>query len=154
VAGDPGRAIGVNPGTFRLTQSQYNTVVAHCYDGYPNEACGLFVGTMMGGEPSGFVSEARPCRNAADSSLVYTVDSRDLMGAMRAAESAGHEVVGCWHSHTHTDPYPSPTDVEQAKWYPDWVYVIVSLKYDAPVMNAYRIVDGVIHDIPIAIERG
>ena len=35
-------------------------------------------------------------------------------GAMRDAEARGDEIVGVWHTHTHTDAYPSPTDVRQA----------------------------------------
>jgi proteasome lid subunit RPN8/RPN11 len=144
----------VRPDVLRLTESQHRTVVASAYDGYPNEACGLFVGTMRDGEPTGVITEARPCRNEAASSLVYRIDGRDQLAAMRAAEQRGEDVVGCWHSHTHTDPYPSPTDVEQAQWYPDWVYVLVSLKYDAPVLRAYRIVDGAVHEVPVELARG
>ena len=60
--------------------------------------------------------------------MTYTVDSRDLLRAGRDAEARGEELVGCWHSHTHTDAYPSPTDVRQAEWYPNWIYVIVGLR--------------------------
>jgi proteasome lid subunit RPN8/RPN11 len=144
----------IQPPVLRLRESQYLTVIGSCYDGYPNEACGLFVGTMVHGEPTGLVTEARPCRNEAASSLVYRIDGRDQLAAMRAAEARGEEVVGCWHSHTHTDPYPSPTDVAQAKWYPDWVYVIVSLKYETPSLRAYRIVDDTVHEVPVALDRG
>ena len=140
------------PPVLRLTESQHRIVVGSCYDGYPDEACGLFVGTMFEGEPTGLVTEARPCRNEAGSSLVYRIDGRDQLAAMRAAEERGEEVVGCWHSHTHTDAYPSPTDVAQAKWYPDWVYVIVSLKYEVPELHAYRIVDDTVTEVPVALE--
>jgi proteasome lid subunit RPN8/RPN11 len=154
VAGDPRRdGVTTRPPALRLTDAQYRTVVATAYDSYPNEACGLFVGTMHDGEPTGFVSEARPCRNEADSSIVYRIDGRDQLAAMRAAETRGEEVVGCWHSHTHTDAYPSPTDIAQAQWYPDWVYVIVSIRDEAPTLRAYRIVDGTVHDVPVAIDR-
>jgi [CysO sulfur-carrier protein]-S-L-cysteine hydrolase len=147
-------SVVVLPPVVRLTESQHRTIVASAYDGYPDEACGLFVGPTANGEPTGVISEARPCRNEAKSSLVYRIDGRDQLAAMRAAEERGEELVGCWHSHTHTDPYPSPTDVAQAKWYPDWIYVLVSLKYDAPVLRAYRIVDEEVIEIPIALERG
>ena len=56
----------------------------------------------------------------------------------------GLDIVGVMHSHTHTDAYPSPTDVRQAVD-PAWHYVIVSLKYEAPVLRSYRIVDGTDH---------
>jgi proteasome lid subunit RPN8/RPN11 len=146
--------VTVRPSVFQLTTTQHAVVVGHCYDGYPDEACGLFVGPMRDGEPTGVVSEARPCRNEAASALVYRIDGRDQLAAMRAAEARGEEIVGCWHSHTHTEAYPSPTDVAQAAWYPDWVYVIVSLRDEAPTLHAYRIIDGEIHELPVALTRG
>ena len=63
------------------------------------------------------------------------------------------EIVGVWHSHTHTDAYPSPTDVRQAVD-PTWWYVIVSLRDDAPVLRAYLIVDGTITEGRVALVGG
>ena len=54
------------------------------------------------------------------------------------------------HSHTHTDAYPSATDVAQAPD-PNWHYVIVSLRDTAPVLRSYRIVDGVIHEERVSV---
>jgi len=54
------------------------------------------------------------------------------------------------HSHTHTDAFPSPTDVRQAPD-PTWHYVIVSLKYDLPVLRSYRIVEGEIAEEPVTV---
>ena len=34
--------------TLRLTESQYRDIVGHCYDGLPNEACGLLIGPVGG----------------------------------------------------------------------------------------------------------
>ncbi|MBJ7387792.1 MAG: M67 family metallopeptidase, partial [Mycolicibacterium sp.] len=61
--------------------------------------------------------------------------------ADRDAEDRGLAIVGVMHSHTHTEAYPSPTDVTQAPD-PDWHYVIVSLRQPEPVLRSYRIVDG------------
>ena len=42
---------------LRLTESQYATIVGNCYDGLPDEACGLLIGPYGGnGEPTGAVS--------------------------------------------------------------------------------------------------
>ena len=58
-----------------------------------------------------------------------------------------------WHSHTRTDAYPSPTDVRQAVD-PAWMYVIVSLRDQAPVLRSYRIRNGEIAEVAVALERG
>ena len=57
-----------------------------------------------------------------------------------------------WHSHTHTDPYPSPTDVRQAVD-PDWWYPIVSLRAGEPMLRAYQIVDGQITERQVELNR-
>jgi proteasome lid subunit RPN8/RPN11 len=55
------------------------------------------------------------------------------------------------HSHTHTEAYPSPTDVGQAPD-PSWHYVIVSLKRESPVLRSYRIVDGEIAEEAVGVD--
>lgn len=138
--------------TLRLSVHQYETIVGHCYDGLPDEACGLLGGPVTDdGEPTGYVSGVYPARNADASARTYTVDSRDMIRALRAAEEAGGALVGVWHSHTHTDAYPSDTDVRQAAE-PGWIYVIVSLKDGTPVLRAYRVRDGEIREVQVVTE--
>jgi proteasome lid subunit RPN8/RPN11 len=123
---------------LRLTEESYDALAAAALDGYPLEACGL-LGGRLGDEATATVYY--PCRNAAASAKVYEVDGRDFLRADRAAEDAGLELVGVVHSHTHTDAYPSPTDVAAAPD-PGWHYVIVSLREAEPSVRSYRIVDG------------
>ena len=140
--------------TLRLTEAQYATIIGHCYDGYPDEACGLLIGPFGArNEPTGLVTQARPCRNADASAVTYTVDPRDMLAAMRSAEARGEELIGVWHSHTHTEGYPSPTDVRQAVD-PAWIYVIVSLRDEAPMLRGYRIRDGEIAEVRVVLDRG
>jgi proteasome lid subunit RPN8/RPN11 len=137
---------------LRLTEAQYRTIVGHCYDGLPDEACGLLASPVEGtGEPIGAVAAVYPSRNADASARTYTVDSRDLLRAMRDAESRGEEVIGVWHSHTHTDAFPSETDVKQAPD-PTWVYVIVSLRDGEPVLRAYRLRDGDVAECQVVLD--
>lgn len=137
---------------LRLTAEQHRVIVGHCLDGLPDEACGLLLGPLEFGVPTGLVSTVRPCRNADASARTYTVEPRDMLQAMRAAEASGTEIIGVWHSHTHTTAYPSETDVRQAVD-PQWCYPIVSLRDGDAVMRAYRIVDGEIHEVPIDLVR-
>jgi proteasome lid subunit RPN8/RPN11 len=114
-------------------------MVALAYDGYPLEACGL-----LGGDPAtGRASVFYPCVNTTRSARIYAIDPKEHLRAELDAEGRGLEIVGVMHSHTHTEAYPSPTDVAQAPD-PSWHYVIVSLKREAPVLRSFRIVDGLI----------
>lgn len=122
----------------------YAQMIAHAYEGYPLEACGLLVG--QGNRVHRFV----PCTNEAASARIYTIPPKELLRAERSADDDGLAVIGVFHSHTHSEPYPSPTDVAQAPD-PDWHYVIVSLKREAPEARSYRIVDERITSLAIAI---
>ena len=124
-------------------------MVAHAYDGLPDEACGLLAGPPGTSRCTVFY----PCRNTAESSRVYTVDPKDHLRADRDAESRGLEVIGVMHSHTHTEGYPSPTDVAQAPD-PGWHYVIVSLRDEAPMLRSYRIVDEAISEEAVSLAGG
>lgn len=88
------------------------------------------------------VTSVRPTRNVAASAQVYTVDPREYLHIDREADASGREVIGVFHSHTHTDAYPSPTDLAQAPD-PSWHYVLVSLRNEVPSVRSYRIVEGV-----------
>jgi len=123
-------------------------MAAHAYEAYPLEACGLLLGPAGQDEIVEFV----PTRNTAESARVYAVDPRDHLRIEREAEDRGLEVVGVMHSHTHSEPYPSPTDVAQAPD-PTWHYVIVSLKRGTPETRSYRIVEGTITE-EILLPRG
>ena len=139
------------PPLLRLTVEQHRRILAHCYFGFPDEACGLLAGPVAGGEATGLVTEVYPAVNADTSSRTYTVGGRDYLRASRDAESRKDEIIGVWHSHTHTDAYPSPTDIRQAVD-PMWIYVIVSLRDEVPMLRAYRLRDGVVAECQVVLE--
>ena len=120
-------------------------MVATCVRALPDEGCGLLVGT-----PDGVVTEVVPSPNVAHSARIYEIDPKVLLRTFRQADETGQVVLGVFHSHTHSEAYPSPTDVAQAPD-PEWHYVIVSLKREAPETRSYRIVDGAIASEPVAV---
>jgi len=125
-------------------------MVCHCLDGYPLEACGLLAGTASD-DRSAVVTSVYPAENVARSARLYEVDPRAMLRADRAAEEAGHEVLGVYHSHTHTDPRPSPTDVEQAPD-PGWHYVLVSFRDVHPSVRSWLIRAGKIEEEPVVLQ--
>lgn len=111
---------------------------------YPLEACGLMAGSPGSNEIVRFFA----CRNVDQSARVYTLDPGDHLRAERCAEDEGLEIRGVMHSHTHTEAYPSPTDVAAAPD-PDWHYLIVTLKRETPEMRTFRIRQGHIAEIDL-----
>jgi [CysO sulfur-carrier protein]-S-L-cysteine hydrolase len=132
---------------LRLPGPVYAQMVGHCLSGLPDEACGL-----LGGHPAtGAVVNCYPTRNLAASAKLYTVDPQQHLRADRDAEARGMVIMGVFHSHTHTDAYPSPTDVAQAPD-PEWHYVLVSLRDSHPMVRSFRIVEGRIDEEPVVVE--
>jgi proteasome lid subunit RPN8/RPN11 len=130
-----------------LPRPVHDQMVAHCLTGLPDEACGLLGGDLATGQ----AVTCYPTRNLAASAKLYTVDPKEHLRADRDAEAAGYSIIGVFHSHTHTEAYPSPTDVAQAPD-PEWHYILISLRDSLPVVRSYRIVDGVITEEPVRLQ--
>ena len=131
--------------TLTVTPEVFDAMAALALAEYPLEACGL----MAGRPGSSHIERFFPCRNVDRSARIYTIDPRDHLKAERVAEDAGLEIRGVMHSHTHTEAYPSPTDVAAAPD-PDWHYLIVTLKRERPEMRTYRIRESGIAEVTLA----
>jgi proteasome lid subunit RPN8/RPN11 len=68
----------------------------------------------------------------------YVIDPREQLKAFRSIDAAGEELLGIYHSHPVSQPYPSPTDRAEAH-YPNVVYVLVSVRTAKAEVSAYRI---------------
>jgi proteasome lid subunit RPN8/RPN11 len=90
----------------------------HALDTLPRECCGVLVGAGAD------VREAVAVRNLADDPNQFVLDPQGHIDARRAARSRGLDVVGFYHSHPHSEPEPSPTDLANAS-YPNHLYLIV-----------------------------
>ena len=121
-------------------------MIATCVRALPDEGCGLLLGTSS--DDVAIVSEVVASENVAHSAKIYEIDSRVLLKTYRRADDEGLEVLGVFHSHTHSEAYPSPTDIRQA---PDslWHYVLVSLRDLPTQVKSYRIVEGDVSEEPM-----
>ncbi len=135
---------------LRLPRPVYLDMIAHALDDVPFEACGLLAAPAEG--DGGNTSKSYRCRNAAGSARIYELHPVDHLHADRHADENGLRISGVYHSHTHTDAWPSPTDVNQAPD-PDWHYVIVSLRHPEPVVRSFRIVAGEVAEENVVLDR-
>ncbi len=84
------------------------------------------------------VKKAFEMRNEEQSSVRYSISPQEQMRVFENLEKESLEMIGIYHSHTHTQAYPSETDVKMA-FYPDISSIIISLKDEIPVVKAFRI---------------
>ncbi len=107
--------------------------MAHARQEAPREACGLLAGK------SGEITRVIRCANVHPTPTTrYAIDPREQLRAFRSMDAADEELVGIYHSHPASQPYPSPTDRAEAH-YPDAVYVLVSLRSREPELRAFRL---------------
>lgn len=138
-------ALSVRNDVIEITQSHHDEIVAHAREDYPNECCGLLFGRDSRAE------RLMRMENVEHSPLNYRVDSQKLLEAFQAMEEVGLDLVGIYHSHTHSPAEPSRTDIALAG-YPDAHYLIVSLAdQEHPVLRAFLIEKGVVAEQPIRI---
>ncbi len=120
-------------------------MIEHAVTGLPNEACGLLAGRGTRAE------RFYPMRNADHSPITYRLDPKEQLDTFEEIESKGWDILGIFHSHTHTEAYPSETDRRQA-FYPDAHYILVSLQdRDDPVLRGYTMREGAIDEQEVRI---
>lgn len=132
-----------------LPATMVQALVGHARAEAPNEACGLILGTAPAAS-GGVAVRFEATRNAAASPYRYEIDSRDLLRLTLEADERDQVFWGIVHSHTHTPARPSPTDVGLA-FYPDALYIVVSLAEPEPDVRAWRIADGEVHAVVLEV---
>ncbi len=133
---------------LRLPKSLADEMVAYLFDQRPNEGCGLLVGDGK------LVTKVVKMSNALASPVRYALDPEEQFAAYKMIDDEGLTLAGVFHSHTHTQAVPSPTDVRLAS--EDVPYVIVSLAREPIVIRAFRIVkakwtdpEGEVVEVPV-----
>jgi [CysO sulfur-carrier protein]-S-L-cysteine hydrolase len=103
---------------------------------FPNEACGVIA--AEGGVPVKVI----PMRNADASPVSYRLDGKEQLHVFDRIDDQGWELWAIYHSHTHSEAYPSETDRRLA-FYPEARYILVSLAdRERPVIRSFFIRDG------------
>ena len=118
-----------------------DAIVAQARAEYPNEACGIVIGSGVvaeGGEALRYVA----CRNEAASPYRYVIDSQEALRLSIEADDAGQEFWAIVHSHVRSPAVPSPTDLGLAFW-PDALYILVSLAEDQAGPGRRAVAPGV-----------
>lgn len=111
-------------------------IVEHGLREFPNECCGLIAAQ------DGVPAKVFTMKNADASPVTYRLDGVEQLRVFDQMDDEGLELWAIYHSHTHSEAYPSETDRRLA-FYPDSRYLILSLSdRENPVLKAFRIEEG------------
>ena len=131
-----------------MRRSVLDAIEAHARAEAPRECCGLLVGD------AGEIYEAVATGNVAAEPLRrYEISPADHFALIRRcrADQAGRTIVGGYHSHPHSPPEPSATDLEQA--FLEFVYLIAGPAHGSGPLEirAYRLHGGRLEALTLSV---
>ncbi|MCS6805641.1 MAG: M67 family metallopeptidase [Acidobacteriota bacterium] len=116
----------------------------HARECAPRECCGLLAGH------DDVIEHIYRLQNIATMPEVrYFADPKGIFQAQKLIRNRGQRLLGIYHSHPRSAPYPSPTDIAQA-YYPEAVYFIISLDPRLQ-LRAFSIVNGQANEVAYQI---
>ena len=109
---------------LRLRREHIDAMIAHALEDAPIECCGVLSAN------DGVVADVVRARNKEASPYRFTIDPLEYAKLERAMDEAGTELAGTYHSHTGSDPIPSPTDLRMmGKFFgPPYVHFVIGVK--------------------------
>ncbi len=129
---------------LRITKDLYDQLRGHGEETYPNECCGIMLGTAD--EASLTVSHLLRAGNTRTDSAHnrYHIAPQELIAAQREGRKLGLDIVGFYHSHPDHPAQWSPTDFAEAHWF-GCAYVITSVDGDkttgaAQITNSFLLI--------------
>jgi proteasome lid subunit RPN8/RPN11 len=129
----------------RIARALLDDMVAHARRDAPDECCGVVSGR------DGIATAVHAAENVAHSPYRFEVDGLVLLRLLDGLEATGERLQAIYHSHPHSAPYPSQTDVNFARGWPGVTWVIVGLEGDEAEVRAFGIEDGRICEVALEV---
>ena len=123
---------------MKITDAQLKQIYAHAKETYPYECCGFLLGSFDDG---GRVHQVRRATNQNQERTDRFIISGEEFGQVQfAADEAGLDIIGVYHSHPDWPAIPSQTDMESA--WEEVYYLIASIHEGRPLnTNVWRLAD-------------
>lgn len=115
---------------IQLKRQERERIEQHGAAAYPNECCGILLGTAKEGRK--VVVDILPLQNAREDSPRnrFLILPEDFMRSDREARNRGLDIVGFYHSHPDHPARPSEFDREHA--WPWYTYLILAVADGVP----------------------
>ena len=128
-------------------------LLAHAREEYDAEYCGMVAYDRDTPDGTPLAVRVHRAENVFASRKRFEIDGKELLRTLNEFEDEGWELGAIYHSHTHTEPYPSQTDVNFAANWPGLEWVIVGLADGDPEVRCYLIEGGSITELALEVVR-
>ncbi|MGA2527461.1 MAG: M67 family metallopeptidase [Smithellaceae bacterium] len=130
---------------FNLEKKYADDMVAHARTEAPNECCGILAGKDER------VIKLYRTTNTEHSPYRYKIDPVQMLAIYEEIQKNKWKLLGVYHSHTHTEAYPSATDIKSIV-FPESIYFIVSLSNpDQAIIRGFHITEDNISEVELRI---
>ena len=121
----------------KLSQTDYEKMVANAESELPDEACGLIAGRIDGDDK--IIEKVYLLTNIDHSNEHFSLDPKEQLAAVKDMRANGLKPLGNWHSHPESPSRPSEEDKRLA-YDSSASYLILSLMdRENPVLNSFHI---------------
>ncbi len=137
---------------MNISRALLDDVIAHAREEYDAECCGMIAFASSepgGGEP--VATRVHRATNVFASRKRFEIDGKEVLRTIDEFEEAEAELGAIYHSHTHTAPYPSQTDINFAANWPGLEWVIVGLAGEQPEVRCYLIEGGAVREVELRV---
>jgi [CysO sulfur-carrier protein]-S-L-cysteine hydrolase len=134
-----------------IERALLDDVIAHAREEYDDECCGMVAYAPGDGGGESTAAKVHRATNIHASRKRFEIDGLELLRTLEEFEQAGWELGAIYHSHTHTAPYPSQTDINFAANWPGLEWVIVGLADGEPEVRCYLIEDGEVREVELQV---
>jgi [CysO sulfur-carrier protein]-S-L-cysteine hydrolase len=134
-----------------IAKDLLDDVIAHAREEYDAECCGVIAYGALAPDGRGEALDVRRARNVHASRKRFEIDGKELLGTLNEFDENGWELGAIYHSHTHTAPYPSQTDINFAANWPGVEWLIVGLVADEPEVRCYLIDGAEVREVALEV---
>jgi proteasome lid subunit RPN8/RPN11 len=140
-----------------IAQALLDDVIAHAREEYDAECCGMVAYETNGDErravrvhrATNIFAGRQDAAGKDTGRKRFEIDRMEVFRVWMECEETGLELGAIYHSHTHTAPYPSQTDINFAHNWPGVEWLIVGLANGEPEVRCYLIEEGEVREVSI-----
>lgn len=123
-----------------IEKSNIGQIIEHCKESYPEECCGILVGSKGKQVTVKMVFKGRNLKGKISRDR-YELDPLDFIKSNQKAQEQGLEIVGFYHS--HPDHPAIPSDFDRVGAWPCYSYLIISLGKKRETTGRSWVLNGV-----------
>lgn len=136
---------------IKISQSDYQKILAHAERCLPEEACGLIAGEIT--DDGKVIKKVYLLTNIDHTNEHFSLDPKEQLAAIKDMRANDLVPLGNWHSHPESPSRPSQEDKRLA-FDSKASYLILSLMdRENPVLNSFRICGDTAENEGLIIEN-